>query len=414
MGLPLALCFAEAGHQVIGIDVSRPRVDSINSGSSYIDDVTNKRLVDALCDAEFLASTDFALISQTSAIVLCVPTPLTRQRIPDMTYVVNAATSVSQHLKAGHLVVLESTTYPGTTDELVRPILERSGLTAGTDFSLAFSPERVDPGSTSSSGYSIRNTPKIVGGVTSTCTVRASALYDTIVDEIVPVSSPRIAEMSKLFENIFRNVNIALVNELALVCERMDLNVWEILEAAGTKPFGFMRFRPGPGVGGHCIPVDPFYLTWKAREYGVHTRFIELAGEINEMMPRHVTSRVADALNARGKSVKGSTVLALGVAYKRNISDTRESPALTVVELLLESGATVCYHDSYVPEIHVKGGTLRSVDLTADLIRTCECVVVLTDHDNIDYDFVACHASLVIDTRNRIQPKSDISAVVTI
>jgi UDP-N-acetyl-D-glucosamine dehydrogenase len=402
VGLPLALAFAEAGHTVIGYEISPERVALINAGYSYIDDIASERLASVVEQRRLLATSEPADLRSASAVIICVPTPLTKQRIPDMRWVEQAAKVVAGELQRGQLIVLESTTYPGTTNELLIPILETSGLTAGTDFSVAFSPERVDPGATSSSGFNIRNTPKIVGGLTPACTDRAVALYGSVVDQVVPVNSPHIAEMAKLFENIFRNVNIALVNELTMLCHKMDLNVWEVLDAAGTKPFGFMKFSPGPGVGGHCIPVDPFYLTWKAREYGVHTRFIELAGEINDSMPSYVVSRITDALNVQQKSLNGSSILAIGVAYKPNISDIRESPALRVVEELIQLGATVRFHDPHVAQVSIANEALCSVPLTAAEIADADCVVILTDHDAIDYGLISDNAELVVDTRRRI------------
>ncbi len=402
VGLPLALAFAEAGHTVIGYEISQERVALVNAGYSYIDDIASERLAAVVEQRCLLATSEPADLRSASAVIICVPTPLTKQRIPDMRWVEHAAKVIAGELQPGQLIVLESTTYPGTTNELLVPILETSGLTAGTDFSVAFSPERVDPGATSSSGFNIRNTPKIVGGLTTACTDRAVALYGSVVDQVVPVNSPHIAEMAKLFENIFRNVNIALVNELTMLCHKMDLNVWEVLDAAGTKPFGFMKFSPGPGVGGHCIPVDPFYLTWKAREYGVHTRFIELAGEINDSMPSYVVSRITDALNVQQKSLNGSSILAIGVAYKPNISDIRESPALRVLEELIQVGAAVRFHDPHVAQVSIANEALYSVPLTAAEIADADCVVILTDHDAIDYGLISDNAELVVDTRRRI------------
>ncbi len=409
-GLPLAVAFAEAGVQVVGLDVAPKRVEMINGGASYIDDIADERLNDVVTSGAFSATVDPACLERATDIIICVPTPLTKHRIPDMRPIESASRTVAACLRPGQLVVLESTTYPGTTDEVVRPILEDSGLQAGVDFALAYSPERIDPGATGSGGFTLRNTPKLVGGLTESCAARAAALYGRVVDCLVPVSSPRIAEMAKLFENIFRNVNMALVNELSILCERMDLDVWEVLDAAATKPFGFTRFNPSPGVGGHCIPVDPFYLTWKAREYGMHTRFVELAGEINENMPRHVVGRVTRALNDQMKSLKGSRILALGVAYKANVSDMRGSPAIAVIEGLVSDGAEVRYHDPHVPEVHVAGSSMKSVPLTADEIAHADCVLVLTDHSSVDYGLVVDHARMVVDTRNCVR-KSRLSSL---
>jgi UDP-N-acetyl-D-glucosamine dehydrogenase len=399
-GLPLAVAFAEAGVEVVGLDVAPRRVEMLGEGISYIDDIPDERLDAVVRSGAFSATVDPACLERATDIVICVPTPLTRHRIPDMRPIESAARTIAAWLRPGQLVVLESTTYPGTTEEVVKPLLEAGGLRAGADFALGYSPERIDPGATGSGGYTLRNTPKLVSGLTDGCIERAAALYSRVVDCVVPVGSPRIAEMAKLFENIFRNVNLALVNELSMLCDRMDLDVWEVLDAAATKPFGFMRFNPSPGVGGHCIPVDPFYLTWKAREYGMHTRFIELAGEINENMPRHVVGRVIRALNGERKSLNGSRILALGVAYKANVSDMRGSPALTVIEGLRAEGAAVFYHDPHVPEVEIAGAPMRSVPLTAEEIAAADCVVVLTDHAGVDYGLVARHAPLVVDTRN--------------
>lgn len=402
VGLPLALSFAESGLSVAGVDVDPTRPSRIMSGSSYIDDVSDERLQKVIRSGSFTATIDPSALEEVGAIIICVPTPLTEHRVPDLRAIEGAAKTITSRLRKGHLVILESTTFPETTEGILQPILEESGLRAGVDFSLAFSPERIDPGATGSSGYTLRNTPKLVGGLTSACTERAARLYGNVVDHIVTVDSPRVAELAKLFENIFRNVNIALVNELMMLCNRMHLNVWDVLDAAGTKPFGFMRFNPGPGVGGHCIPVDPFYLTWKAREYGMHTRFIELAGEINEAMPRYIAGRVVEALNSRKKSLNGARVLALGVAYKANISDMRESPAIQVIAELIKGGADVIYHDPHVPRVNIAGKNLTSIDLDSDTVAAADCVVVLTDHAAVDYDVICEHATLIVDTRNRV------------
>jgi UDP-N-acetyl-D-glucosamine dehydrogenase len=406
VGLPLAVAFAEAGTSVVGVEIDPTRPSMIMSGRSYIGDIPDHR-VKAVVDAGTLTATvNPEVLDRVNTVIICVPTPLTEHRVPDLRAVESASRVVAAHLQVGQLIVLESTTYPETTEGLLQPILEEGGLRAGVDFSLAFSPERIDPGATGSSGYTLRNTPKLVGGLTPECTERAANLYQAVVDRVVTVDSPRVAELAKLFENIFRNVNIALVNELMMLCDRMDLNVWDVLDAASTKPYGFMRFNPGPGVGGHCIPVDPFYLTWKAREYGMHTRFIELAGEINESMPRYIAGRVIEALNASEKSLKGSHILALGVAYKANISDLRESPATQVIEELIRGGAVVAYHDPHVPEVEIVGAFMTSEPLTIEKVAAADCVVVLTDHAAVDYDLIAEHARLVVDTRNRIPQKS--------
>ncbi|MBE0431064.1 MAG: nucleotide sugar dehydrogenase [Dehalococcoidia bacterium] len=396
VGLPLAVAFAEAGFRVLGFDIRQGNVDSVNRGESYIADVSNDNL-SAVVEAELLeATTDQSRLGEADAICICVPTPLTATKDPDLSYVIHESEEIAKRLRPGQLVVLESTTYPGTTRGIILPRLESSGLRCGVDFFLAYSPERVDPGS---SEYNVKNTPTIVGGVDPRSTEAAVLLYSQIVDTVLPVSCPEAAAMTKVFENVFRSVNIALVNELAHLCERMGISVWEVIDAASTKPFGYMPFYPGPGVGGHCIPLDPYYLANKAREFDFHTRFIELAAEINEHMPYHVVSRILDALNARGKSLNGARVLVLGVAYKKDVADTRESPALKIVQLLREKGAGVSYNDPYVAEIRVPGGEIKSAALSDDLLASMDCVVIATDHSSYDYADVAARASLVFDTR---------------
>ena len=391
VGMPLAQVFAEAGKNVVLIDVDGERVAGINRGESHIADVrsgTLKRLVD---EGRIAATTDYDSLQDADAILIALPTPLSSQREPDLTILRGAVEEMVPRLRSGHLVVLESTTYPGTTRECVQPILEQSGLTAGEDFHLAFSPERVDPGRTD---WTTRNTPKLVGGLTPACTERAAELYRSAVETIIPVSSPEAAEMTKLLENIFRAVNIALVNELAQLCERMDIDVWEIVEAAETKPFGFMSFKPGPGLGGHCIPIDPFYLTWKAREYDFYTEFIDLAGKVNANMPYFCRSLISQALNhGAQKSLKGSRILVLGVSYKPDINDVRESPAEKIMQLLRKAGAEVSYHDPHVEDFD----GLRSVLYTPE---DYDCVVIVTAHNAIDYDDLIERAQLVVDLRN--------------
>jgi UDP-N-acetyl-D-glucosamine dehydrogenase len=400
VGLPLALAFAEAGAHTIGLDVDERKVQTISRGESHIEDVPASRIA-AMVDAGLLCATaDFSLLAQVDNIVICVPTPLTSTREPDMTAVIAATTEVVRHLRRGQLVVLESTTYPGTTDEVLCPILAASGLEIGKDLFVGYSPERIDPGSTNSSGYNLRNTPKIVSGVTEACLQRTLDLYSLIVETPVPVSSPRSAETVKLFENVFRVVNVALVNEMALLCDRMGMDVWEILNAAGTKPYGLMKFLPGPGVGGHCIPIDPFYLTWKAREYGFTTKFIEIAGEINLTMPRYVVDLIQRALNEDRKSVNGSRILLIGVAYKKDISDVRESPALAVWEQLSALGGCVTYHDPQVPHLRVAGKTHQSTDLTPQVLQEADCAVILTDHSALDLEVIVQSAPRIVDTRN--------------
>jgi UDP-N-acetyl-D-glucosamine dehydrogenase len=393
VGVPLAQVFADAGRSVLLIDRDAERVESLNRGDSYIDDVPSdvlKRLVDA---GLIRATTDYDEIRDADAILIALPTPLSKQREPDLSIVAKATEEIAKRLRQGHLVVLESTTYPGTTREEVLPRLEASGLKVGEDFHLAFSPERVDPGR---SDWTTRNVPKIVGGMTDACTERAAELYSAAVDTVHRVSSPESAELTKLLENIFRAVNIALVNEMAQLCERMKIDVWEVVEAAATKPFGFMSFKPGPGLGGHCIPIDPFYLTWKAREYGFYTEFIELAGKVNENMPWYCRSLISQALNhGKQRSLKGSKILVLGVAYKPGIGDMRESPALKLIELLHAAGATVAYHDAHVPELGEHG--LASVPLEPDAY---DCIAVVTDHPGIDYEALVDSSAVIVDFRN--------------
>jgi UDP-N-acetyl-D-glucosamine dehydrogenase len=396
VGVPLARTFADAGKRVLLVDVDPERVAKLNAGESYIEDVPTEVLKQLVEDGLVAATTDYDEIRDADAILVALPTPLSRQREPDLRILVSAAEQISTRLRAGHLVVLESTTYPGTTREQVQPILERgSGLVAGRDFHLAFSPERVDPGR---EDWTTKTVPKVVGGVDEGSTESAAALYGSAIDNIYRVSSPEAAELTKLLENIFRSVNIALVNELAQLCDRMSIDVWEVIDAAATKPFGFMSFQPGPGLGGHCIPVDPFYLTWKAREFGFYTEFIELAGKVNESMPYFCRSVVSQALNhARQRSLSGSRILVLGVAYKPGISDTRESPAIKLIALLENAGAEVSYHDPHVPSFSENGITLSSSPLEPGAY---DCVVVVTDHREIDYQALIEDSVLVVDLRN--------------
>jgi UDP-N-acetyl-D-glucosamine dehydrogenase len=396
VGLPLALAFAKTGLKVLGIDVQQRRVDWVNKGWSYIVDVDGKGLTEVVKQGLLEATTDQSRLKEVDAICVCVPTPLTKTKDPELSYVITESEAVSRSLQKGQLVVLESTTYPGTTREVMLPILERSGLKAGRDFYLAFSSERVDPGS---KNYNIRNTPKVVGGIDAKSTKLATLLYSRIVDRVVPVSSPEVAEMTKVFENVFRSVNIALVNELARLCEKMGLSVWEVIDAASTKPFGYMPFYPGPGIGGHCIPLDPYYLANKAREFDFHTRFIELAAEINEHMPYHVVFRILETLSTRGRSLSGAKILVLGVAYKKDVEDTRESPALKIIQLLREKGAEVSYNDPYVSQIHVPAGDMESVELSEECLALMDCVVIATDHSCYNMGEVVARAKLVFDTR---------------
>ncbi|AKU90670.1 nucleotide sugar dehydrogenase [Vulgatibacter incomptus] len=401
VGLPLGLAFADGGFPTLGLDVDGRKVETISKGKSYIRHIPEESVARLTAAGKLEATVDFSQAASCDALILCVPTPLGPSREPDLSFIEAAGRSIAPHLRPGQLVVLESSTYPGTTDEVLRPILEKeSGLVAGRDFHLAFSPEREDP---ANGKFTTSTIPKLVGGHTPACLDAAMALYGSVIERVVPVSSTRVAELAKLLENIFRCVNIALVNELKMLCDRMGLDVWEVIDAAATKPFGFMPFYPGPGLGGHCIPVDPFYLTWKARHFEFATRFIELAGEINTNMPYYVVQRTVDALNAEGKSVRGARILALGVAYKKDVDDLRESPALRVMELLEAKGARIEYHDPYVGEarsLHDPSHVFRSVPLTKETIVGADAVIVLTDHGCIDYAKVVADARLVIDTRN--------------
>jgi UDP-N-acetyl-D-glucosamine dehydrogenase len=391
VGLPLAVAFAEAGHEVVGLDVDRRRIDALAKGHSYVEDVVDSVLV-SLGD-RILPTTNYADLTPCSAVIVCVPTPLSGSREPDLTYLVKSATALSQILQPGQLVVLESTSYPGTTREQLLPILEQSGLAAGRDFHLAFSPERIDPGRTD---YTVRTTPKLVGGLTEGCAERARLLYAEICDKVVLLSTPEAAELAKLLENIFRSVNIALVNELSQLCDRLGIDVWEVVEAASTKPFGFMRFDPGPGMGGHCLPVDPFYLAFKAREHDFYPEFIELAGKINQAQPAFCVERIERALNDAGKPVKGSKILVLGASYKSGIGDTRESPALKILGLLGDLGADLSYHDPHVPDLPELG--LISADLVEG-IRSADLVAIVTAHPQLDYAEVVDAAAIVVDFR---------------
>jgi len=403
VGLPLALTFGEKGFPVIGFDIDRRKVDAIEQGHSYIKHIASDRIARATtAEKPFSATMDFRKAAKADALIMCVPTPLNANREPDMTYIENTARAIGPYLRSGQLVVLESSTYPGTTDEVVKPILEKlSGLRAGIDFFLAFSPEREDPGNPS---FNTATIPKVVGGLTQQCTELACALYASAITKVVPVKGTREAELTKLLENIFRCVNIALVNEMKLLCERMNIDLWEVIDAAKTKPFGFMPFYPGPGLGGHCIPIDPFYLTWKAREFEFNTRFIELAGEINWQMPHHVVERTMDALNQQGKVLKGANVLILGLAYKKNIDDLRESPSIRLIELFRERGAQVSYHDPYCPKMkemrHQPKYMLEMESVPLETAKEADVVVIATDHDCVDYQQLVRDAKLVIDTRN--------------
>jgi UDP-N-acetyl-D-glucosamine dehydrogenase len=404
VGLPLAVEFARLGFSVTGLDVDKERVKAINEGQSYIQDVSDAAVAEAVEAESLTATTDYDVLKDMDAIFICVPTPFTKAKTPDLSYIVAATEEIAQRLKPAQLIILQSTTYPGTTEEDVLPILESSGLVAGQDFYLAFSPERTNPGDRQ---HSVTNTPKVVGGITSRCGELAQLLLAHLMPEVHVVSSPRAAEMTKLLENIYRSVNIALVNELAKLCERMGIDIWEVIEAASTKPFGFMPFYPGPGVGGHCIPVDPYYLFWKAREYDFYLRFIELAAELNQGMPHHVIAKVSEALNAQGRTLYHARVLVLGVAFKPDVDDPRNSPAQRVIELLLSHGAQVSYSDPYIPQFTVGGDafhaeelTLDSIPLTEELLANQDCVLIVTGHSRYDYDWIVAHTHLVVDTMN--------------
>lgn len=401
VGLPLALAFSKAGFPVLGFDVDDRKVDQLNRGESYIAHIDAAAVSEAANKGGFSATSRFSRLGDPEVLVICVPTPLTSQREPDMTYVVNTAEEIAKKLRPGQLVVLESTTYPGTTEELLRETLETSGQICGQDFFLAYSPEREDPGNPD---FATTTIPKVVGGVDEASTDLAVALYSPVVVDTVRVSSARTAEAAKLLENIFRAVNIALVNELKIVYDEMDIDIWEVLDAAATKPFGFMRFNPGPGWGGHCIPIDPFYLSWKARQYGISTRFIELAGEVNVRMPQRVVEKLQEGLNSHGKPVKGSKILVLGLAYKKDVADPRESPAFVILSKLMAMGADVSYHDPYIPTMpetrswkHLKH--LSSQPLTQEVLASQDGVVLVTDHSSLDYDLVTNNAALIVDTR---------------
>lgn len=400
VGLPLAVEFAKAGLKTTAFDIDRQKVDQINRGESYIGDVAAED-VRAVTAAGFLRATvDFSELASVDTVDICVPTPLRKTGDPDLSYVVSVVDEIAKHLRAGQLVILESTTYPGTVEEVVRPKLEADGLRAGADFYLAFSPERVDPGNTE---WNTRNIPKVVGGVNDASTDMAVALYEQVVDTVVPVSSTTVAEMVKLLENTFRAVNIGLANELALMCQRLGVDVWEVIDAAKTKPFGFMPFYPGPGLGGHCIPIDPFYLSWKAKQSGFESRFIELAGHVNSGMPRYVVERTAEALNSRSLAINGARVHLFGVAYKPNVGDTRESPAIDIALLLQERGAKLSYSDPYVPRLSEKTIQLDAVTLDAALTNGIDCAVITTDHQRFDFGDIARRAPVIVDTRNALK-----------
>jgi len=400
VGLPLVLRFCEEGFHVLGFDVDSKKVARLKRGSSYLKSIPPSRISQVVQNGLLDVTDDFSRLTKPDCIIICVPTPLTEKMEPDLQYIEKTTQAIRDHLRKGQLIILESTSYPGTTEELILPQLESTGLKVGKDFFLAYSPEREDPGS---KRFTTSQIPKVVSGVTPSCKKMATTLYGQVIQKVVPVSSPRVAELTKLLENIYRSVNIALVNELKMLSDRMGIDIWEVIEAAGTKPFGFSPFYPGPGMGGHCIPIDPFYLSWKAREYDFTTKFIQLAGEINVSIPYYVVSKTVDALNERNKSIKGAKVLILGVAYKKDVDDARESPALAIMDLFQKKGATILYHDPFIPSLpafrkyHFK---LNSSPLTKPLLQRMDAVVVVTDHSQVDYAWVVSHAPLIIDTRN--------------
>lgn len=398
VGLPLAVEKAKSGYKTIGFDIQDNKVEMVNHGMNYIGDILENELSDVINMGMLKATSDFSLIKRVDCVAVCVPTPLDEHYQPDISYVVNSVKEISKNLHKGMLVVLESTTFPGTTEEIVKPILEETGLVCGRDFFLAFSPERVDPGNRE---FKTKNTPKVVGGITKDCTDVAATLYRNILEgEVYEVSSPAVAEMEKILENTYRNINIALANEMSILCDKMNINVWEVIDAARTKPYGFAAFYPGPGVGGHCIPIDPFYLTWKAREFDYHTKLIETASEINIYMPRFVVERSARILNNCGLPLKGAKILVLGVAYKQDIDDYRESPVLKVIENFERSGAVVKYNDPYIPMYKYKGEEHRSIDLTDEILKESDLVVITAMHSCYDYDFIHAHAKRIFDTKN--------------
>lgn len=407
VGLPLALRFSEAGLNVIGFDIDEHKVTQLNSGQSYIKQISSERIAKATQQG-FVATTDFGQTTQLDAIIICVPTPLNQYREPDLSFVTQTVTALLPHFQAGQLLSLESTTWPGTTEEIIQPMLQKHGFVPGKNCALVFSPEREDPGNTQ---YHTQNIPKIIGGVTPSCLALGTALYEKAITTMVPVSSPKAAEMTKLLENIHRAVNIGLVNEMKIIADKMGINIHEVIDAAATKPFGFVPYKPGPGLGGHCIPIDPFYLSWKVKEYGINTRFIELAGEINRGMPEWVVQKIADALNKHKKPLNGSRILVLGIGYKKNIDDSRESPAVEIMQLLKNKGAEVNYSDPYLPQFPQKREyhfDLHSVELSATNIASYDCLVLATDHDAYDYDLLLKHSQLIVDTRGRLPQQENV------
>jgi UDP-N-acetyl-D-glucosamine dehydrogenase len=402
VGLPLAIRFSEAGFKVIGFDIDNFKIAKIIKIESYIEHISNQSLLNAIRNG-FVGTSDFKKITEVDVIILCVPTPLNKYREPDLSFVINTIDTIVPHMRDGQMLSLESTTYPGTTEEELRPRLEAKGFAVGQNVFLVFSPEREDPGNLS---FSTQNIPKVVGGSTQSCLAAGIAIYGAVIDKVVPVSSTKVAEMSKLLENIHRAVNIGLVNEMKIIADRMGIDINEVIDAAATKPFGFVAYRPGPGIGGHCIPIDPFYLTWKAREFGVHTRFIELAGEVNASMPDWVMTKISTALNKQNKSVQGSKILVLGIAYKKNVDDMRESPAVILMEKISENGGIVHYSDPYVPvfpKMRMHQFDLKSVEITREHLSSYDCVLLVTDHDKFNYEFIITNSKLLIDTRGKFR-----------
>jgi len=411
VGLPVAVAFGEAGFHTIGFDVKSSVTERLSTGRSHIEDISDARVAALLNAGRLAATTDFGQLGEVDAIIICVPTPLSKTGDPDVSYIVAATEQIVERIAPGRLIILESTTYPGTTRELMMPKLEATGLVVGEDIFLAFSPERIDPGN---SCWTLENTPKVVAGVTEACGDLTVALYEQAIETVVRVSSPEAAELTKLLENTFRAVNIGLVNEMAVIADRLGIDIWEVVEAASTKPYGFMRFTPGPGLGGHCIPIDPQYLAWKMKTLQYRTRFIELAGEINAEMPRYVVARVAEALNRERKPVNGSRILLLGIAYKADVDDVRESPALDILELLRSQGAHVQYHDPYIESVRLEAGDEASVELTAELLGFADAVVITTDHASIDYDLLLDHARIIIDSRNALSGRRGAATIYPI
>lgn len=409
VGLPLAVTFAKNGFKVYGIDIDKGRIKKLSKGVSYILDIPSSDIKETMRNNRLFVTNDFSHIRKLDAIIICVPTPLYKTKEPDVSYIVAAVQNIKKHMKRNQIIVLESTTYPGTTEEVMLPILESSGLKEGKDFYLAFSPERIDPGN---KNYDTKNTPKIIGGISKSSTEIARILYEQAINKVIPVSSSKVAEMVKLLENTFRIVNIGLVNEIMRMCNKLGIDVWEVIDAAKTKPYGFMPFYPGPGVGGHCIPVDPIYLSWKARMHGFEARFIDLASYVNSEMPYYVVDKIIEGLNERKKPLKCSTILIIGVAYKKDVKDLRESPALEIIDILIKRGALVSYYDPYLPYLKIGDINLKGVEFNKDSFQDSDCVVIVTDHSNVDYEFIVENSKLIVDTRNALKDIRDKSNIV--